>query len=75
MPFGCGPRLCPGEQMAWQEMRLMLALIFQCFEVTLAMDPADVVPIEKFVTWAENDIMLSLKPRKVEVGGGTGITG
>ncbi len=50
--------------MAWLEMKLLLALLLQKFDVQLAMEPSEVVPIERFVLWAKNDIKVHLSPRK-----------
>jgi cytochrome P450 len=37
MPFGSGPRICPGRSLA---LRLVLATLYQSFEVTRARAPA-----------------------------------
>jgi len=34
MPFGAGPRVCPGRFLAMLEMKLVLAMLFRHFEIT-----------------------------------------
>ncbi|MCB9570460.1 MAG: cytochrome P450 [Kofleriaceae bacterium] len=34
MPFGSGPRICPGRTLALVEMRVVLATVYQAFDVT-----------------------------------------
>jgi cytochrome P450 len=49
LPFGGGPRLCPGQQLAWTEMKMMLATIVRGYAVELA-DPNekwDIFPLMK----------------------------
>lgn len=35
LPFGGGPRLCPGQQLAWTEMKLMLAAVVRGYDIEL----------------------------------------
>lgn len=39
MPFGSGPRICPGRSLAMIEMRLVLATLYRSFDVVRAGDP------------------------------------
>jgi cytochrome P450 len=59
-PFGFGPRICPGEMLAQMEIRLLIVLIMQKFDFELDMDVSDVVPEERFVTMAKNDVKIKL---------------
>lgn len=42
MPFGSGPRICPGRTLALVEMRVVLATLYQSFDVTRVGAAADV---------------------------------
>jgi cytochrome P450 len=33
MPFGAGPRICPGRYLALQEMKMVLLTLLQHFEI------------------------------------------
>jgi cytochrome P450 len=49
LPFGGGPRLCPGQQLAWTEMKLLLAVVARGYEVELV-EPNEkwaVFPLQK----------------------------
>ena len=35
LPFGGGPRLCPGQQLAWTEIKLMLATVIRGYNLEL----------------------------------------
>ncbi|CAG8476830.1 7328_t:CDS:2 [Funneliformis mosseae] len=63
-PFGFGNRVCPAEEVAMVEIKLMLCLIMQRFHVELAMPLNKVVGNEKFVLMARNDIYVKLVPRE-----------
>jgi cytochrome P450 len=42
LPFGSGPRICPGRTLALVEMRVMLATLYRSFEVERVSATADV---------------------------------
>jgi cytochrome P450 len=33
MPFGAGPRLCPGRYLALQEMKMVMATLLRSFDI------------------------------------------
>ncbi|MEU6056365.1 cytochrome P450 [Streptomyces xanthochromogenes] len=63
IPFGFGPRSCEGAQLATIEAQLILAILLK----RLRFRPVPghkVVPIERFVLWAADDIRMTVRPRE-----------
>ncbi|NRQ36731.1 cytochrome P450 [Nonomuraea sp. NN258] len=68
VPFGLGPRSCEGASLAMVEAELVLAVLLKRFRF----EPVaghQVVPVERFVLWAENDILMHLKERRLRSPG------
>lgn len=63
IPFGLGPRSCEGASLAMVEAELILAILVRRFRFELVADH-EVVPIERFVLWAADDIRMNLTPRR-----------
>ncbi|MFI9508883.1 cytochrome P450 [Nocardia sp. NPDC052566] len=64
IPFGFGPRSCEGASLAMVEAKLILAVLAKRFRF----EPADdhpVIPVERFVLWAADDIHLNLTQRRM----------
>ncbi|MFE9537420.1 cytochrome P450 [Streptomyces sp. NPDC006691] len=62
IPFGFGPRGCEGAQLATVEAQLVLAVLLKRFR--FAPEPGhEVVPIERFVLWAADDIRMTVSLR------------
>ncbi|KAL1925349.1 uncharacterized protein VTP21DRAFT_232 [Calcarisporiella thermophila] len=59
-PFGLGARICPGDRLAMVEIRAVIACLVQRYKFELAMPPEEVVPMERFVAMAKNDIHVRL---------------
>ncbi len=53
--------------MAQVETQLLVALLVRRFDMALAVAPAAVVPVEKFVLWAKDDIPIIFTERCVGV--------
>ncbi|MFF2073465.1 cytochrome P450 [Kitasatospora sp. NPDC058162] len=71
IPFGLGPRSCEGAQLATMEAQLLLAVLLKRFRFRPEAGHR-VVPVERFVLWAENDIRMLLSPRAASGGAGRG---
>ncbi len=67
MPFGSGPRFCPGRNLALLEIRTVLAMFCRNFEVTLA-DPQR--PVEELMAFTMMPKNLLVRLRKRQAGGG-----
>lgn len=62
LPFGAGPRLCPGKNLAILEMKLILSMIFKNFKVELVSNFDDVQEIMAFTMMA-SDFKIKLVKR------------
>ncbi|RIA86249.1 cytochrome P450 [Glomus cerebriforme] len=62
-PFGFGARICPGDRIAMVDMKMLVCLILQKFNVELAMKLEDIVKEERFVVMAKNDVLIKLVSR------------
>jgi cytochrome P450 len=62
MPFGAGPRICIGAQLALTEACLVLATMIQRFHVTLA-NTRPVLPAAVIVTQPDHPAPFRLRPR------------
>lgn len=63
MPFGAGPRLCPGRYLAVLEMKMALAMLLAGFELESVATPDGAEPREHLaLTMAPVGLRLKLKP-------------
>jgi cytochrome P450 len=63
MPFGAGPRVCIGAQLALTEACLVLASVIQRFHVTMA-NPRPPLPAAVIVTHPDHAALFRLQPRR-----------
>lgn len=63
IPFGSGPRLCPGRTLALLEMKVALATLYKSFEVERTA-PAAAVEERFAFTMYPQGIALRLRPRE-----------
>ena len=62
IPFGGGPRFCPGKNLALLEMKLVLSMLFKNFDVEMVTPHEDVKEIMAFTMMA-SDYKVKLKHR------------
>ncbi|CAG8908965.1 unnamed protein product [Penicillium egyptiacum] len=62
-PFSFGPRNCIGRNLAYVEMRIILARMVFNFDMELAEPGKDWVDQDCFVLWNKPKLMINLKPR------------
>lgn len=63
MPFGAGPRYCPGRNLAYLEIKLVLSMLYKNFDVEMVTDHKDIREIMAFTMMA-SDYKVRLKLRK-----------
>ncbi|KAJ5531630.1 hypothetical protein N7527_005023 [Penicillium freii] len=63
-PFSFGPRNCIGKNLAYHEMRLILAKVLYNFELSLLPGSIGWEKQKTFLLWEKNDLMVQLKARK-----------
>jgi cytochrome P450 len=64
MPFGAGPRLCPGRYLAVQEIKMALAMLLGGFEIERVSTPDGGEPREHLsFTMVPTGLRLRLRPR------------
>jgi cytochrome P450 len=68
MPFGAGPRFCPGRKLAMLQIKMVTAMLCRDFEVSL---PKDALPMEDIYnfTVGPTHVYATLRPRRPVRGG------
>ncbi|KAJ5679818.1 hypothetical protein N7462_008062 [Penicillium macrosclerotiorum] len=62
-PFHTGPRNCLGRNLAYSEMRLILALIMFNFDMKIADESKDWMKQRNFLMWEKGPLKVHLTPR------------
>jgi len=64
MPFGAGPRICPGRNLALLEMSLVTSMLFRNFEIA-ALRTQDGRPVQESLafTMSPSRLLITLAPR------------
>jgi len=63
MPFGSGPRMCPGRYLALLEMKMAMAMLLSSFDIEAVDTPGD-GPAEERMAFTMNPVGLSLRLRE-----------
>ncbi|TDZ32606.1 Trichothecene C-15 hydroxylase [Colletotrichum spinosum] len=63
-PFHTGPRNCLGMNLAYAEMRMILAKVVWNFDLQLASESKDWIDHEVFILWSKPGLKVHLTPRK-----------
>jgi cytochrome P450 len=63
-PFSVGPRNCLGKNLAWHEMRLLLATVMLHFDMKLCEESKDWNDQKVFLLWEKKPLMVALTPAK-----------
>ena len=63
MPFGAGPRMCPGRYLALLEMKMAMAMLLSSFDIE-AVDTPDGQPAEERMAFTMNPVGLTLRLRE-----------
>jgi cytochrome P450 len=64
MPFGSGPRMCPGRYLALLEMKMAMAMLLSRFDIE-AVDTPDGQPAQERMAFTMNPVGLTLRLREL----------
>lgn len=67
IPFGSGPRMCPGRYLALLEMKMAMAMLLSSFDVA-AVDTPDGQIAAELLAFTMNPVGLTMKLREREIG-------
>lgn len=62
LPFSCGPRKCPGEAVAVQQARVLIATLLRSFTLR-SVEPVSRAHVAGFTEWTGRGVSVGLVPR------------
>ena len=63
MPFGSGPRMCPGRYLALLEMKMAMATLLSSFDI-VSVDTPDGLPAAERMAFTMNPVGLTMRLRE-----------
>jgi len=66
MPFGAGPRVCPGRYLALLEIKMAMAMLLAHFEIDAVDTPNGAEPVEH-MSFTMSPLGLSMRLRERDV--------
>ena len=63
LPFGSGPRMCPGRYLALLEMKMAMAMLLASFEIESVSTP-DNLPAQELMAFTMNPVGLTMRLRE-----------
>lgn len=63
MPFGSGPRMCPGRYLALLEMKMAMAMLLSSFDIA-SVDTPDGKPAQELMAFTMNPVGLTMRLKK-----------
>ncbi|KAK1656312.1 cytochrome P450 [Colletotrichum phormii] len=66
-PFSYGPRNCLGKNLAWLELRLLLAKTLWHYDLALCLGMESWVVQRNYITWEKGPLMVTLRPVQRDV--------
>jgi cytochrome P450 len=64
LPFGSGPRMCPGRYLALLEMKMAMAMLLASFDIESVKTP-DGLPPQELMAFTMNPVGLSMRLREI----------
>jgi len=67
MPFGAGPRICPGRYLALMEMKMAIATLLGNFDIK-SVDTPDRLPAREYLAFSMSPVGLTMQLTARNIG-------